>query len=381
MQNIVGIVVEYNPFHNGHLYQIKKIKEKYKESIIIVCMSSVCTQRGELSVLTPYEKTKIALNHGVDIVIELPYLFTVQGSDIFAKYAIKILNQMQIDTLCFGLEKDNLEDIKAAARTQLFDITYDDGVRKYLKKGFNYPTALNKALKEIIHTEIVEPNELLALSYIKELYKNDYVMDLYNIKRTTKYHDTLSEESIVSARNIRHRIKNNISFENKVPKDAYDILKEKTLNDKYFEYLKYKILSEDNLDKYLDVDEGIDSRIKKVINKCNSLDELIIKIKSKRYTYNKISRMLNHILFSLTKEENQSIRNLEYIRILGFTDKGQKYLNSIKGTLQYPILNKYDTNHYKILQIENRANLLYSLMYQDIMDEEIKNKPIINSQD
>ncbi len=381
MTKIIGIIVEYNPFHNGHIYQIKKIKEKYKDSIIIVCMSSVCSQRGELSVLTPYEKTQIALNHGIDLVVELPYIFTVQGSDIFAKYALKILNQLNIDVLCFGLEKNNLKNIIEAAKVQLYDITYDEIVKKYLNEGYNYPTALNKSLNEIIHTEIKEPNELLALSYIKEIYKNGYFIEPFNIKRTTKYHDTLSEESIVSARNIRQRIKNKISFENKVPKDAYEILKNKTFNNKYFEFLKYKILSEDNLDKYLDVDEGIDSRIKKVISKSNSLDELILNIKSKRYTYNKISRMLNHILFSLTKEENNNIRDIEYIRILGFTEKGKKHLSNIKNSLEYPVLNKYDTSKYKILEIENRANELYSMLYTDIMKEEIKNKPIINSQD
>ncbi len=377
MTKIVGIVVEYNPFHNGHLYQIQKIKEKYKDSLIVVCMSSVCSQRGELSVLSPYEKAQIALNHDIDLVIELPYIFTVQGSDIFAKYALKLLNQLKIDTLCFGLEQDNLDNIVKAAKTQLYDITYDNTVKKYLDKGLNYPTALNKALNEIIHIEISEPNELLALSYLKEIYKNNYSIEPFNIKRTTKYHDLSSEDSIVSAQNIRQRINDNKSFENKVPKDTFNLLKNKTFNNKYFEYLKYKILSENNLDKYLDVDEGLDSRLKKVINKSNTLDELILNIKSKRYTYNKISRMLNHILFSLTKEENNSIKDIEYIRVLGFSNKGQKYLNEIKSTFNYPILNKYDTDKYKVLNIEDRANQIYSLIYYYIMEEEIKNKPII----
>ena len=377
MTKIVGIVAEYNPFHNGHLYQIKKIKEKYPDSLIVVCLSSVCSQRGELSILSPYEKAQIALNHDVDLVIELPYIFTVQGSDIFAKYALKLLNQLKVDTLCFGTENKTIDHIIDAAKTQLYDITYDDFVKKYLDKGLNYPTALNKALKDIIHVEISEPNELLALSYIKEIFKNNYSMVPFNIKRTTKYHDTVSEESIVSAKNIRQRIKNNTTFENKVPNDSYLLLKNKIFNNKYFEYLKYRILSETDLEKYLDVDEGLDSRLKKVINKSNTLDELILNIKSKRYTYNKISRMLNHILFSLTKDENNSIKDIEYIRILGFSTTGQQYLNEIKGSLKYPILNKYDTNKYKTLNIEDRANLIYSLIYDDIMEEEIKNKPII----
>jgi predicted nucleotidyltransferase len=162
-----------------------------------------------------------------------------------------------------------------------------------------------------------------------------------------------------------------------VPKDVYKLLKNKKFNDKYFEYLKYKIISEDNLDKYLDVDEGLSSRIKNQILVSNNLEELIQNIKTKRYTYNKIFRMLNHILCSFTKEERDKTRKLEYIRILGFTENGQKYLNSIKKNINIPILNKYDTK-YKALEIEKRVSEIYSIIYEDIIDDEIKNIPVKN---
>ena len=377
MRKIIGIIAEYNPFHNGHLYQINQIKNKYKDSLIIICMSSCFTERGELSILNKWEKTNIALNNNIDILLELPYIYTTQSSDIFAKYSLKLLNELKINELCFGIEKDNIEDIKLSAKTQLQNTNFDSYVKKYMDDGINYPTALNKSLKDLINIEIKDPNELLALSYIKEIYRNNYPIDLFPIKRTSSYHDILSDSNVVSASNIRYKIINNQEYKNTIPKEVYSLLKNKKLNNKYFEYLKYKILSEENLEKYLDVDEGLSTRIKKYIIKSNTLDELINNIKTKRYTYNKISRMLNHIFASLTKEEVNNLKDLEYIRILGFSKVGQKYLNEIKNNIKLPILNKYDTNKYKTLEIENRVTHLYSYIYDDINDAEIKNRPII----
>ena len=377
MKKIIGIIVEYNPFHNGHIYQINEIKKKYKDSIIVVCMSSSFTQRGDVSILNKFEKAKIALQNNIDLVIELPYIYTVQGSDIFAKYSLELLNNLKIDTLCFGIENDNINDLINAANTQLNNKEFDIKVKEYLELGINYPTALNNALKDLINIEVKEPNDLLALSYIKEIIKNNYNIELLPIKRTNNYHDILSNDDISSASNIRYSILNNQEYKNKVPNDVYKLLKNKTFNNKYFEYLKYKILSEDNLDKYLDVDEGLSIRIKKSIYKSNSLEELINNIKTKRYTYNKISRMLNHILCSLTKEEVKLNKDLEYIRILGFSKNGQNYLNDIKKDSKLPILNKYDTNKYKTLSIEKRVSDIYSIIFEDILKEEIRNKPII----
>jgi len=227
MKKIIGIVAEYNPFHNGHLYQINKIKEKYNDSIIIICMSSSFTQRGNISILNKWDKTKIALNHGADIVIELPYMYSTQGSDIFAKYSIELLNHLKIDTLCFGSETENIENIKESAKIQLFNKDFDIKVKEYLDLGINYPTALNNALKDLNGYEIKNPNDLLSLSYIKEILKNNYNIDLFNIKRTSNYHDTLSNENIVSASNIRNKILNNMDFKDQVPIDVYELLKDK----------------------------------------------------------------------------------------------------------------------------------------------------------
>lgn len=375
MRKVVGIVCEYNPFHNGHLYQINKIKKKYDDPIIIACLSSTFTQRGELSVLNKWEKTKVALENGIDIVIELPYVYATQSSDIFASYSVSLLSKLYVDVLCFGSEREDIESIKKTARYQVEDINFDIITKKYLNEGISYPTALNKALNELCNISITEPNDLLALGYLKEIYRNGYFMDVYNIKRTTNYHDLDSNAKVVSASNIRTRLLNKQNIKDKVPNNVYELLKDKVLETKYFEYLKYKILTEEDLEKYVDVDEGLNTRIKKAILKSNSLDELIKNIKTKRYTYNKISRMLNHIFCSFTKEDNKKVKYLEYIRILGFTDKGRNYLNEIKSEIALPILNKYNTK-YDALRIEKRITELYSYIYEDINKQEIQNIPI-----
>ena len=376
MKKVIGIIAEYNPFHNGHIYQIKKIKENYPNSIIIVCTSSSFTQRGELSILNKWEKTKVSLLNGVDIVIELPYVYATQSSDTFAKYGVSLLEKFHINYLCFGSESNDTTKLLDAAKTQINNIEFDNKVKFYMKEGYNYPTSLNNALKELINYDIKEPNDLLAISYIKEIINNNYNIEVFNIKRTNSYHDLDLDNKIVSASNIRNKLLENKNIKDKVPKETYDILKNKSLENKYFEFLKYKIISETDLEKYVDVDEGINVRIKKYINKSKSLDELIMNIKTKRYTYNRISRMLNHILCSFTKEENDKIKKLEYIRILGFNENGRTYLNEIKDSIELPILNKYDTKKYKALEIEKRVTDIYSNIYDNIIDQEIKNKPI-----
>lgn len=375
MNKVVGIVAEYNPFHNGHKYQIEKIREKYKDATIVVVCSSSFTQRGDTSILNKFDKAKVALNNGVNLVVELPYVYSTQSSDIFASAAIKILNYLKVDTICFGTERDSIDEIKKCADTQLNNPEYDKIVKEQLDLGVNYPTALNKALKKLIDIEITEPNDLLALSYVKEIIKNQYNIEIFNIKRTNDFHDIDSNEMIVSASNIRNKLINNIDIKDKVPNDVYKILKNIKFNNKYFEFLKYKINSESDLEKYLDVDEGLSTRIRNSIDKSNSLDELIQNIKTKRYTYNKISRMLNHILCSFTKDERDKTKDIEYIRILGFDEVGQKHLNSIKDNMDIKILNKFDTS-YKALEIEKRVSGIYSMIISDIMDKEIKNIPV-----
>ena len=140
---IIGVIAEYNPFHNGHLYQINKIRELYPDSIIIVVLNGYFLQRGEMSILSKEEKTKLALDYGVNIVVELPFVFGCQAADIFANTSIKLLNELKITKLIFGSESDNIHTLEQIAKKQ---INSELDIKKYLDEGMNYPTAFKNAL-------------------------------------------------------------------------------------------------------------------------------------------------------------------------------------------------------------------------------------------
>ena len=374
--HVIGVIAEYNPFHKGHLYQINKIKEKYPNSLLVVVTSSSFTQRGDISLLNKWDKTKIALDNNVDLVVELPFVYSTQSSDLFAEGAISILNNLKIDTLVFGTERDNISDLELLADIQINNIEYQDKVKEYLSQGLNYATSTNKALEDLTNIKVDTPNDLLALSYIKQIKKHNYPIKYINIKRTTSYHGSEILDNITSASNIRRLYLSDNTIDNLIPFDKKYLYK---INmNKYYDILKYKILAEDtSISKYQTVDEGIESRIIKSIYISNNYEELIKNIKTKRYTYNKISRMLLHILVGFTKEEANNI-SIDYIRILGFTRSGQEYLNKIKKELSIPLVIGYKKNISKVLDIELKATKIYALVTDmSLIKREYQIKPII----
>lgn len=375
--NVIGVIAEYNPFHLGHLYQINKIKEMYKDSIIIAIVSSSFTQRGDVSILNKWNKARIALDNGIDLVIELPYFYAGQSSDIFAKGAVTILNYLGIDTLVFGMESDDINNLKLMADIQLNDKNYNNIVKEYLSNGYNYPTALSKAIKDILNLDIYLPNDLLALSYIKQVKLINNNIDVIGIKRTNDYHSKEITSNIVNASLIREQFKNNLDISNYIPNYDTNKLYNVSVND-FYPLLKYQILNNiNNLDKFLTVDEGIDNRIKKYIKNSNNWNELVNNIKTKRYTYNKINRMLMHILFNLTKDESKNIV-IDYVRVLGFNSKGRSYLNKIKKNKEINIVTNYKDGISKLFDLENRVNNIYAIIVDNkLIYEEYSHNPII----
>lgn len=363
--DIIGIICEYNPFHNGHLYHINKIKEMYPDSLIVLALNGYFLERGEVSILTKEDKIKIALENNIDIVIELPFVFGCQSADTFAESACIMLNYLGCQKLVFGSECNDISLLTKLAQKQL-ELGFNERVKKSIKNGDNYPTALNKAIGININT----PNDLLGISYIKAIIKNRLKMEPVSIQRTNNYHDTSSNDEIISASNIREKIKKDIDISKYTP--YYN----KTININeiaLFNLLKSKILTDHNLSAYLTVDEGIEYKLIKEINNVNNLNDLIDKVKSKRYTYNRIRRMLIHILIGLTKEDrNKSI--IEYIKVLGFNSKGQKYLKSLKSDI--PIQRKI-SDKFLVQKYELKASAIYDILTNgNSLQYELKNKPI-----
>ena len=374
----IGIICEYNPCHNGHIYHLEKIKEMFPDSFITLVLSASFTERGEFSYLTKWDKTRIALKYKVDLVVELPFIFTVRSADLFAYYAVSMLEKLKMDYLIFGSETDDVDTLKNLVSAMLYNKDYDKLVKKYLDLGNNYPASCMKALYNLTNVNINNSNDLLGISYIKTIFLNDYKIKPLTIKRTNNYLAKEITNDISSATSIREYYLNNQDIDKTIP----DITKQyltikKNYQEKYFSILKYKLINEINdLNKYLDVVEGIDTRIKKVILKSNTLKELIDNIKTKRFTYNKLNRMFLHILFNFEKKDSK--QDLNYIRILGFNQKGRLYLKTIKNDLDIPLITNYKDIDDFVLKFELKVTILYLTIIdrEDLIKEELKSIPI-----
>lgn len=366
----IGIIAEYNPFHNGHLYHIEKIKEKYPDYSIVLVMTGNFTERGDVSVIDKWKRTEIALKHGIDLVIELPYPFATQSADYFAYGAVTLLEKLNVERIVFGSESDNVDDLYLIANTQINNPEFERLVKIYSKMGNNYPTALSLALKDLTNKKIDEPNDLLGISYIKTILKNNYKIKYETIKRTNSYHDLELNEEISSATSIREALRNNLDISKQIPKDTISYYTDLHFIEDYFDILKYKIMTEKDLSIYHTVEEGIDKLLKKKINEADSYSELVNLIKSKRYTYNKITRMLLHILCNFTKEKANLFKDISYIRILGFNDIGKSYLNKVKKDIDIPIISKITREKDDMLEFELETTNIYNLKNKSIKKEE-----------
>lgn len=377
--DIVGIICEYNPFHNGHIYHLEKVKELFPNSLIILVMSGNFTQRGIPSMLNKWEKTEIALEYGIDLVVELPFVFATQSADIFAHGTISILKELQANYLVFGSESNDVSYLEKLADISLHDDHYQKQVKTFLKEGINYPTALSKAFS---NTGISTPNDLLGLSYIKEIKKQNASIQPISILRTNSYHDTKLNTDISSATSIRKAVLEKKDFQNSVPDIVFQRIKKHTFQQEdYFPFLKYKILTETDLSIYQTVEEGIEHRIKKYILESSSWEELVTHIKTKRYTYNKINRMLIHILCGFTKEMAKEWKNISYLRVLGFSKRGQAYLNHIKKDISIPLITTFSKGKDDILYFEMQTTSVYASILDiskqnAFIKQEYQQKPI-----
>lgn len=353
----VGIVAEFNPFHYGHKYFIDSVKRMFPDHVIICVMSGHFTERGDVSVMNKWDKTHIALDNGVDIVIELPFFYSGQSADYFAYGALKLLNDMKVDSIVFGSESNDIDNLYCSALNQL---KCDGDIKGFINGNVCYPKAI-----ACINNNISYPNDILGVCYIKEIIKNNYDIKAYSIKRTSDYNSN-ELSYICSSSAIRDSLNNNIDIKDYVPYDV-SLINYKDLND-YFDLIKYEIISNDCLENILGVDEGIENRLKKYILCSNNIDDFIGKVKCKRYTYNRIKRTLVHILCKVYKDQDRSI---DYIRVLGFSKNGQGYLSKVN--INNKIIFNYKKNISSLLDLEYKSSCIYDY---NIVDKEFNNCPI-----
>ena len=378
----IGIIAEYNPFTKGHLYHLEKTKEMFPDYIVIAVISGNFTERGDVSIIDKFTKTEMALKMGIDLVMELPYGYATDSADFFSYAALKILNELKVEKIVFGSESDNISDMETIAKTQVDNKDFDNLVKINMRLGTNYPTAISNTIYELTNKKITTPNGLLGISYLKEIYKNKYDIEPISIKRTSDYNSTSLNSKYPSASAIRKALEDGKDVKDYVPKNIYNILKKSSLHfqDDYFSLLKYKIMTSNDLSIYHGIDEGIENKIKKNILKASNTDELIEKVKSKRYTYNRIKRMLNHILCEYTKDKKKEIKDINYIRVLGYNDKGKTYLNKVKKISNIKIISNFSKAKDPLMDLEFIATISYASTLkekekQTLIEKEFKHHP------
>lgn len=364
----VGVIAEYNPFHNGHLYHLNKVKEMFKDAVVILVLAGNFTQRGDVSVIDKWNKAKLALDFGFDLVVELPFNVATSSASIYAEGAIKILNNLDCDYLVFGSEMNDVNTLKKAALKTLNNKDYEEKVKNYLETGVNFPKASSLALEDIANVLINKPNDVLAFEYVRSIIKTESKIKPVSIKRTNDYHEEKINKKITSATSIRKNLNNKKLIKNTMPKESLKLINNISIDD-YFSYIKYEIMTNDNLNEVQDVDEGIENKLKKEIIYAKTLQDLITRIKTKRYSYNKIKRMLLHILVKTKKDYEKDVK---FIRVLGLNSNGKKILKDAKEKTCIPIITKFKKEYEKLFKDDIKASFTYSLITNYNVLEEYK---------
>ncbi|KAA6452975.1 nucleotidyltransferase [Bacillus swezeyi] len=379
----VGLVVEYNPFHNGHLYHLKEAKAQTESDVAVAVMSGSFLQRGEPAIVSKWARTKMALMSGADIVVELPYAFAVQKAETFAKGAVSILNELGCRSLLFGSEHGNIQAFTTtAAYTMKHEETLNQEVKKQISMGLSYPAAMAKAFQTVAEGErmldLSKPNNILGFHYVKTIMCERFRMEPKTVKRrSSDYHDSFLPQTsqIASATSIRKSLlekgslKDSRSF---LPEASADELNEYARifglwhsPEDYFPFLKYSLymMDTDELSQIYEVEEGLEHRVKKAIRKAGSFLEYMELLKTKRYTWTRLQRMNTHILTKTTKADIYRIlgeRRPPYLRLLGMTKKGQAYLADKKKSLSVPLITKIGSFSHPSLRLDIKAGQVYS---------------------
>lgn len=392
---IAGIVVEYNPLHNGHVYHINKTKELTNCDVLIAVMSGSFNQRGIPSVIDKWNKALSALHNGVDLVIELPVLYSLSSAEFFSFGAVSLLDSLGVvDSICFGSEHGDVSLLKEIAHIlneepEEFKI----GLRDKLKEGAVYPKARTHGImnylnaKSLLSTLDIEnssqledilnsSNNILGIEYIKALLKLNSNMKPFTLKREGASYNSDELNSIFSsATSIRKFLKSRNSIDtlsSHLPTQVYELLKTLhasnypfTFYEEMFPYIKYKSLVEGgDITKIPDVSEGLDSKIIKGILQNNCYDTAIDFIKSKRYTYTRISRLLCQYFVGFDSFDTETLRTMPcpYARVLGFNEKGKSVLKSIKDNSSIPLYSKMPKELSTTLKLDLQSTKAYSLI-------------------
>jgi predicted nucleotidyltransferase len=389
--NVTGVIVEYNPLHNGHVYHLEMTKKITGCDYVIGVMSGNFVQRGEPALINKWSRAEAALKAGVDLLIELPVIYSISSAEGFAFGAISILSNTKIvDNICFGSEYGSLDKLKIIAEilTEEPD-DYKSMLQKYLKFGLSYPSARQNALidyllsfknpmfeKNEIEDILLNSNNILAIEYLKSINKLSSNIKPYSIKRiVNKYNEPKITGPISSATSIRKNINNFDEIRKSIPIYSEQIIKREIESgrgpvfiDDLSDLIFYKLRNSDIsfIKDLIDVGEGLENRIKLASENSTNVHELIQNIKNKRYTSTRIQRILINALLGITKDVANKIQSsANYIRILGFNDNGKKLIREIKQRCTLPVITNPSPKDMDLLKYDINATDIYVLAYKN----------------
>ena len=342
---VAGIIAEYNPFHNGHAYLAEKARQSGCTHVVAV-MSGNFVQRGEPALMHHSDRTRAALNCGVDLVLQLPGVYAVSSAQSFARAGIEILNALGcVDSLVFGSECGDSEKIADTAR-----LIYGEEIKPYLaselEKGITFAAARENALRKINPecADIIQsPNNILGVEYVAALERINSGISPVTFERIGAAHDSdENENGIASASMIRKSVLSGENASEFVPAEAREIYSKSAVSDaKRIEnavLYKMKTTTPQELAKAPDVSEGIENRIVAAAKQASSLDELYALAKTKRYSHARIRRIIINHFLTVTADDLRL--SAPYIRVLGFNSKGAELLKIAKNTARLPLVTK-----------------------------------------
>ena len=389
MAGITGIIAEYNPFHNGHAYQLEQARLLTGCDFLVVVMSGDYVQRGAPAVFDKYTRARMALACGADLVLELPVACSCASAEFFASGAVSLLDGLGcVDFLCFGSESGNLQSLMEPARILAKESpVFQEALRRGLSLGLSFPAARKEAFRACAsNPDILDlPNNILGIEYLKALLQRESSIKPVTIKRKGQgYHDTLLDSGFASASGIRRFLKQEEAplsalpaLKESLPDPVMEVLKDTLAHtlpvweEDFSMLLRYELLrqSPSDLTRYADISPDLGRRLKNCADKFSSFSEFVALVKTKDVTYTRITRALFHILLNLTGEDTRNSVAMPYARILGFRKDHSRILGLLKENSRIPIIPKaadYKTYLTPDLQPLFEKDLFAANLYETI---------------
>lgn len=397
--NLLGLIVEYNPFHNGHKYHLEESIKLTNASHTIAVMSGNFVQRGEPALMDKWTRAKIAIDNGVNLVVELPLINSISSAENFALGSVELLNSIGIvNNIVFGSESDNIEIIDNIASFLVNEShEYKLLLQFFLDKGLSFPASRELTLRKLGKIDNrLSSNDILGIEYVKAIKRLNSPINYSIIKRQfADYHSTELVNSFSSATAIRNWIFNDdfLSVRASVPVESYNHIVNYSnfafLNN-FYDILRYSILSKssNDLSNIYEISEGLENRIITAIKQSNTMEEFLNNVKTKRFTMTRIKRILINILLEITKSDVETFDLIhpKYIRVLGADKKGMEILRILNDNKDLSIitnLSKFKSDNpllLKQLSYDLKSSDLYSLFKNEDLCQDYTQTPYIKKE-